>query len=112
MATSERASSASQLSTRASIKYASRTATPGDHAASVLDGDAEVGQLRRHWSATVTRFSALTGRTSEDHLVTLATNAGQFAQRTATTPAQQTVLRNLDLRELPRFFDFTLPDNR
>jgi hypothetical protein len=46
------------------------------------------------------------------HLVTLATNAGQFAQRTATTPGQQTVLQALDLREPPRFFDFTLPDSR
>ena len=46
------------------------------------------------------------------HLVTLATNAGQFAQRTATTPGQQTVLRALDLQEPPRFFDFTRPDSR
>ena len=46
------------------------------------------------------------------HLVTLASNAGQFAQRTATTPGQQTVLRALDLHEPPRFFDFTLPDSR
>ena len=46
------------------------------------------------------------------HLVTLATNAGQFAQRSATTPGQQTVLRALDLPEPPRFFDFTLPDSR
>ena len=46
------------------------------------------------------------------HLVTLATNAGRVAQRTATTPGQQTVLRALDLPEPPRFFDFTLPDSR
>jgi transposase len=46
------------------------------------------------------------------HLVTLATNAGQVAQRSATTPGQQTVLRALDLPEPPRFFDFTLPDSR
>ena len=46
------------------------------------------------------------------HLVTLATNAGQVAQRTATTPGQQTLLRALDLPEPPRFFDFTLPDSR
>ena len=39
-------------------------------------------------------------------------SAGQFAQRTATTPGQQTVLRALDLHEPPRFFDFTLPDSR
>ena len=43
------------------------------------------------------------------HLVTLATNAGQLAQRTATTPGQQIVLRALDLPEPPRFLDFTLP---
>ena len=45
------------------------------------------------------------------HLVTLATNAGQVAQRTATTPGQQTILRALDLPEPARFFDFTLPDS-
>src|SRR6187551_2354769 len=38
------------------------------------------------------------------HLVTLATNAGQVAQRTTTTPGQQTLLRALDLPEPPRFF--------
>lgn len=41
------------------------------------------------------------------HLVTLATNAGQVAQRSATTPGQQTVLRALDLPEPSKFFDFT-----
>jgi hypothetical protein len=46
------------------------------------------------------------------HLVTLATNAGRVAQRSATTPGRQTVLRALDLPEPPRFFDFTLPDSR
>jgi hypothetical protein len=46
------------------------------------------------------------------HLVTLATNAGRVAQRSAITPAQQTVLHALDLPEPPRFFDFTLPDSR
>jgi hypothetical protein len=35
------------------------------------------------------------------HLVTLATNAGQVAQRTTTTPGQQTLLRALDLPEPP-----------
>ena len=45
------------------------------------------------------------------HLVTLATSAGQIAQRSATTPAQQNTLRALDLPEPPRFFDFTLPDS-
>jgi len=46
------------------------------------------------------------------HLVTLATSAGQVAQRSATTPGQQAVLRALDLSEPPRFFDFTLPETR
>ena len=46
------------------------------------------------------------------HLVTLATNAGQVAQRTTTTPGQQTLLRALDLPEPPRFFDFTLPEQQ
>jgi len=46
------------------------------------------------------------------HLVTLATNAGQVAQRSATNPGQQTVLRALDLPEPPKFFDFTvLPES-
>ena len=44
------------------------------------------------------------------HLVTLATDHGQVTQRSATTPAQQTILRALDLPEPPRFFDFaTVP---
>jgi hypothetical protein len=46
------------------------------------------------------------------HLLTLATNAGQVAQRSTTTPGQQVILRALDLPEPPRFFDFTLPDSR
>ena len=46
------------------------------------------------------------------HLVTLATDTGKVAQRSATTPGQQTILRALDLPEPPRFFDFTLPDSR
>jgi hypothetical protein len=45
------------------------------------------------------------------HLVTLATNAGQVAQRTTTTPGQQTLLRALDLPEPPRIFDYTLPSS-
>jgi transposase len=40
------------------------------------------------------------------HLVTLATDHGRVAQRSATTPAQRTVLHALDLPEPPRFFDF------
>lgn len=46
------------------------------------------------------------------HLVTLATSAGQVAQRSATTPGQHRALRALDLPEPPRFFDFTLPEDR
>jgi transposase len=41
------------------------------------------------------------------HLVTLATSAGQVAQRSAITPGQHSVLRALDLPEPPKFFDFT-----
>ena len=40
------------------------------------------------------------------HLVTLATDHGQVAQRSATTPAQRAVLQALELPEPPRFFDF------
>jgi Transposase DDE domain len=43
------------------------------------------------------------------HLVTLATSDGQVAQRSAATPGQQTIFHALDLREPPKFFDFTLP---
>jgi hypothetical protein len=43
------------------------------------------------------------------HLVTLATDHGQVAQRTSTTPGQKTLLRALELPEPPRFFDFTVP---
>jgi transposase len=45
------------------------------------------------------------------HLVTLASNAGQIAQRTTTTAGQQTLLRALDLPEPPRIFDYTLPSS-
>jgi len=41
------------------------------------------------------------------HLVTLATDAGQVAQRSAITPGQQTVLRALDLPEPPTYFGLT-----
>ena len=47
------------------------------------------------------------------HLVTLATSAGQTAQRSATTPGQPTASWALDPPEPPRFFDFTpLPESR
>jgi Transposase DDE domain len=39
-------------------------------------------------------------------LVTLATPAGQLAQRSQTTPGQRAVLTALDLPEPPKFFDF------
>ncbi len=34
---------------------------------------------------------------------------GRIAQRSATTPGQQHILRALDLRESPKFFDVTQP---
>ena len=40
------------------------------------------------------------------HLVTLATDHGRVAQRSATTPGQRTLFQALDLPEPPRFFDF------
>ncbi|HYO86086.1 MAG TPA: transposase [Dermatophilaceae bacterium] len=43
------------------------------------------------------------------HLVTLATPAGNLAQRTTTTPGQKTLLAALGLPEPPRFLDFKLP---
>ena len=43
------------------------------------------------------------------HLVTLATADGQVAQRSTSTPGQQVILHALDLREPPKFLDFTLP---
>ena len=44
-------------------------------------------------------------------LVTLATPAGQVAQRSITTPGQHKILTTLELPEPPRFYDFTLPDS-
>ena len=44
------------------------------------------------------------------HLVTLATSDGRVAQRSAATPGQQTIFQALDLREPPKFFDFTPSD--
>jgi hypothetical protein len=41
------------------------------------------------------------------HLVTLATNDGQIAQRSELTAGHRTILRALDLAEPPRFYDFT-----
>ena len=41
------------------------------------------------------------------HLVTLATPAGQVAQRSTTTPGQKAILTALELGEPPRFFDFS-----
>ena len=45
VSSSERASSASQLSTRVRARYGSRKATVRDHAARAVDGDGEVGPL-------------------------------------------------------------------
>jgi transposase len=45
-------------------------------------------------------------------LVTLATAAGQVAQRSITTPGQQAILHALALPEPPRFFDFTVDTTR
>jgi len=44
------------------------------------------------------------------HLVTLATNHGRVAQRSALTTEQKTILTALKLPEPPRFFDFTAPN--
>jgi transposase len=44
------------------------------------------------------------------HLVTLATSDGRVAQRSAATPGQQAIFGALDLREPPKFFDFTPSD--
>ncbi|MCA1682101.1 MAG: IS1634 family transposase [Actinobacteria bacterium] len=41
------------------------------------------------------------------HLVTLATDHGHVAQRSALTTGHKTILGALDLTEPPRFFDFT-----
>jgi hypothetical protein len=68
--------------------------------------------LRVIENATVDTWRNLRHELDRMHLVTLATSAGQIAQRSATTPAQQNTLRALDLPEPPRFFDFTLPDSR
>jgi hypothetical protein len=68
--------------------------------------------LRVIENATGDTWRNLRGELDRMHLVTLATNAGQIAQRSTTTPGQQVILRALDLPEPPRFFDFTLPDNR
>ena len=68
--------------------------------------------LRVIENATLDTWRNLRHELDRMHLVTLATSAGQIAQRSATTPAQQNTLRALDLPEPPRFFDFTLPDSR
>ena len=43
------------------------------------------------------------------HLGTLATSDGRVAQRSAATPGQQIIFQALELREPPKFFDFTPP---
>jgi hypothetical protein len=67
--------------------------------------------LRVIENATTDTWRNLRHELDRMHLVTLATNAGQLAQRSATTPGQQSILRALDLPEPPRFFDFTLHDS-
>lgn len=68
--------------------------------------------LRVIENATADTWRNLRHELDRMHLVTLATDHGQVAQRSATTAAQQGVLRALDLPEPPKFFDFTLPDSR
>ena len=41
------------------------------------------------------------------HLVTLATDDGRVAQRSALTSGHKTILAALDLPEPPRYLDFT-----
>jgi transposase len=45
------------------------------------------------------------------HLLTLATSDGQVAQRSELTPGHKKIFDALDLREPPRFFDFTAPNS-
>ena len=40
------------------------------------------------------------------HLITLSTDHGRVAQRSATTPGQRTLFQALDLPEPPRLYDF------
>jgi DDE family transposase len=68
--------------------------------------------LRVIENATADTWRNLRHELDRMHLVTLATDHGQVAQRSATTAAQQGVLRALDLPEPPKYFDFTLPDSR
>ncbi|MFC9840997.1 transposase, partial [Rhodococcus sp. NPDC127530] len=44
------------------------------------------------------------------HLITLATDHGHVAQRSAVTAGQRKVLAALELPEPPRFFDFAPTD--
>lgn len=44
------------------------------------------------------------------HLVTLETTEGRVAQRSATTPRQAQILKDLDVAEPARFYDFELPE--
>jgi IS4 transposase len=66
--------------------------------------------IRAAENATADTWRNLRHELDRMHLVTLATAHGQVAQRSATTPGQQTILRGLGLPEPPKFFDFTLPD--
>lgn len=60
-------------------------------------------------NATSDTWRNLTHELDRMHLVTLATEHGTVAQRSATTPGQKKILTQLDLPEPPRFLDFTVP---
>jgi len=64
--------------------------------------------LRVAETATGDTWRSIRHELDRMHLVTLTTAHGQAAQRSATTPGQQAILRALDLPEPPKFLDFTL----
>jgi hypothetical protein len=58
-------------------------------------------------NATAETWRNLQHELDRMHLVTLATSDGRVAQRSAAPPGQQAIFGALDLREPPRFLDFT-----
>jgi hypothetical protein len=64
--------------------------------------------LRVAETATGDTWRSIRHELDRMHLVTLTTAHGQAAQRSATTPGQQAILRALDLPEPPKFLDFAL----
>lgn len=60
-------------------------------------------------NATGDTWRNLTHELDRMHLVTLATEHGTVAQRSAITPGQKQILAKLELPEPPRFFDFAVP---